>query len=174
MEKKKDVVCVLKGEEAAAAGDGEGVEGEEQGDGAGAEAAIAGETKGQDEDGRCVSRGRARESSPPTSKESGQDQRASASLVCGGEASHLGPTSGTGRGHEGGSHVDGHEEVLLGETGDQNPARTLGRGPQYTGVTRKKTDFVTFLFVCLFVDAEGRRGEEGAPTRKVAEVVPEQ
>ena len=98
----------------------------------------------------------------------------SESPVCGGEASHLGPTSATGRGHEGGSHVDGHEEGLLGETGDQNPARTLGRGPQYTGVTRKKTDFVTFLFVCLFVDAEGRRGEEGAPTRKVAEVVPEQ
>ena len=56
----------MKGEEAAAAEDGEGVEGEEQGDGAGAEAAIAGETKGQDEDGRCVSPGRAREGSPPT------------------------------------------------------------------------------------------------------------
>ena len=78
-----DVVCVLKGEETTAEGDREGVEGEEQEDGAGAEAAIAGETKGQDEDGRCISPGRAREGSPPTAKESGQDQRASESMVCG-------------------------------------------------------------------------------------------
>ena len=97
-----DVVCVLKREETASAGHGEGVEGEEQGDDAGTEAAIAGETKGQDEDGRCISPGRAREGSLPTAKEAGQDQRAGESPVCGGEANHLGPTSGTGRGHEGG------------------------------------------------------------------------
>ena len=131
-----DVVCVLKGEDTAAEEDGEGVEGQKQGDGAGAEAAIAGKTKGQD--GRYISPGRAREGSPPKAKELGQDQRAGESPVYGEEANHLGPTSGTGRGHEGGSHVDGHAEGLLGETGDPNPARTLGRGPQYTGMTSKK------------------------------------
>ena len=102
-----------------------------------------------------------------SAKESGQDQRAGESPVCGGQANHLGPRSGTERDQEGGSRVDGHAEGLLGETGDPNPGRSLGRGaPKHRGWRGRKTDVVT-LFVC-FVDAEG------VPTTKVAEVVREQ